>query len=235
MAITPGSARQRFPGFDVLDQASTWDAVTTGVVLGRLGPVRPVRFFSSEEEPTARTLVDRLLAQDDNPKIPVLEMIDRRLHEGQGDGYRYHDMPEDGEAWRRSIAGLEADARAAHGQPLWDVRVTQQIQVIEGVRELDGDWHGMPAARVFSLWLRYTCSAFYSHPWAFNEIGFGGPAYPRGYKNLGLDRRESWEVAERDANDPVPWAGRTEQTLRGHVDAPTASHNSKASKSQPSV
>ena len=219
MGITPGSAEQRFPGFDVLGQAHTWDRVTSGVVLSRLGPVQPVDFFSFEEEPTARALVDRLLGQDDDPKIPVLEMIDRRLVERQGDGYRYEDMPEDWEAWRRSVAGLDADARATYGQPFWDVTATVQMQIIEAVRKLEGDWHGMPAARVFSLWLRYTCSAFYSHPWAFNEIGYGGPAYPRGYKNLGLNRRENWEVADRDATDPVPWAERTKDARRRHTGA----------------
>ena len=30
---------------------------------------------------------------------------------GDGDGYRYDDMPEDPEAWRRSVAALDADAR----------------------------------------------------------------------------------------------------------------------------
>ena len=39
---------------------------------------------------------------------------------------------------------------------------------------------GCPAGRVFALWMRYACAAFYSHPWAWNEIGFGGPAYPQG-------------------------------------------------------
>ena len=28
-------------------------------------------------------------------------------------------------------------------------------------------------------------AAFYSHPWAWNEIGYGGPAYPEGYMRLG--------------------------------------------------
>jgi hypothetical protein len=219
MGITPGSAEQRFPGFDVLDQAHTWDGVTTGLVLGRLGPVQPLRFFSPDEEPTARALVDRLLAQDDDPKIPVLEVIDLRLLERQGDGYRYENMPEDWEAWRRSVFGLDTDARAACGRPFWDIETTEQMRIVEAVHELDDDWHGMPAARVFSLWLRYACSAFYSHPWAFNEIGFGGPAYPRGYKNLGLNRRENWEVAERDAKDPVPWVKRVEQARQRHADA----------------
>jgi len=33
--------------------------------------------------------------------------------------------------------------------------------------------------------MRAILAAFYSHPWAWNEIGFGGPAYPRGYIRLG--------------------------------------------------
>jgi hypothetical protein len=219
MGTTPGSAEQHFPGFDVLHQAYTWDAVTTGVVLRRLGPVQPIRFFSPEEEPTARALLDRLLAQDDDPKIPVLEMIDIRLLKRQGDGYRYDNMPEDWEAWRRSIAALDADAQATLGMPFSEISTDEQMRIIEAVHALDGDWHGMSAPRLFSLWLRYACSAFYSHPWAFNEIGFGGPAYPRGYKNLGIDRRENWEVAERHAKDPVPWTKKAEGSRHRHADA----------------
>ena len=42
--------------------------------------------------------------------------------------------------------------------------------------------------------MRGILSAFYSHPWAWNEIGFGGPAYPRGYARLGAGQREHWET-----------------------------------------
>ena len=35
----------RFPGFDVLGEVSHWDNVTAGVVLSRLGPSPPMRFF----------------------------------------------------------------------------------------------------------------------------------------------------------------------------------------------
>ena len=64
----------------------------------------------------------------------------------------------------------------------------------------------LPAAQVWSLWTRYACTAFYSHPWAWNEIGFPGPAYPRGYLNPGINAREQWEVADRTRHDvdPVP-------------------------------
>jgi hypothetical protein len=57
---------------------------------------------------------------------------------------------------------------------------------------------------VWSLWTRYACTALYAHPHAWSEIGFPGPAYPRGYKNAGVGRREPFEVADtRPAEDPV--------------------------------
>ena len=40
-------------------------------------------------------------------------MIDARLAAGETDGWRYADMPEDGQAWRDTLAYLDADA----GQP----------------------------------------------------------------------------------------------------------------------
>jgi hypothetical protein len=204
---TPGGRAPRFPGFDSLSQVKTWDRVTAGVVLARLAPPPPLRFFDREHEPTARALVDRLLALEE-PRVPVVEMIDARLVEGKGDGYRYDDMPEDPEAWVRSVANLDADARDQHGRPFWDLSPDEQGKLVEAVRTTGGDWRGMPAKRVWSLWTRYTSAAFYSHPWAWNEIGFGGPAYPRGYKNIGIDRREPWEVADQHNAAPRETPGR---------------------------
>jgi hypothetical protein len=51
--------------------------------------------------------------------------------------------------------------------------------------------------------MRAVLAEFYSHPWAWNEIGFGGPAYPRGYARLGIGLREGWEGEEQFDVDPV--------------------------------
>jgi Gluconate 2-dehydrogenase subunit 3 len=215
---TPGKGEPRFPGYDVLGQRPSWDPVTTSVVLARLHPDPNVRFFSGREARTAQALLNRLLAQDDEPRVPVFEVVDRRLAERDGDGYRYEDMPEDPEAWRGSLAGLDRDAQDWLGLDFADLAEDDQRDVIERVRLCEGSWHGLPAARVFSLWMRYACGAFYAHPWAWNEMGFGGPAYPRGYKHLALSGREPWEVQERDAHDPVPWAKRAEDAKRRHAE-----------------
>jgi gluconate 2-dehydrogenase subunit 3-like protein len=202
--VTPGGGQPRFPGFDVLAQAKNWDPVTTGVVLGRLGPPPPIRFFTPEEEAIARPLVDLLLDQQDEPRVPVLEMIDSRLAEGSTDGWRYDDLPEDGQAWHDTLLALDADAHDAHGTGFALCTNETKVALVQDVLDRGSKpWHGMPADRVWSLWTRYACTAFYAHPWAWNEIGFGGPAYPRGYKNAGLGRREPWEVADHADVDPV--------------------------------
>jgi len=200
-ASTPGARpNQRFPGYDVTDQAQAWDPVTAGVVLGRLGLQPALRFFTPAEEAAASALFDQLLAQWDEPRVPVLQMVDARLAEGQTDGWRYEDMPEDGEAWRRSLAGLDQDAEELGGESgvcFANLGREEQADLIRTVQDLGGKpWHGLPAGRVWSLWTRYACTAFYSHPWAWNEIGFGGPAYPRGYARAGIGRREPWEVPD---------------------------------------
>jgi Gluconate 2-dehydrogenase subunit 3 len=214
---TPGSSEQRFPGYDVLGQSNTWDTATSAVVLGRLVERKPLSFFSEDQKPVARALLDRLLAQNDEPRVPVIEMIDERLGDRRGDGYRYEEMPDDWEAWSRSIDAIDRDAKNALGKSFADIEIKDQMELVEQVRLRSGDWYGLPAKRVFQLWMRYACDAYYSHPWAWNEIGFGGPAYPRGYKNLGIGKREPWEVEESDASDPIPWADRVEKARAQHV------------------
>jgi hypothetical protein len=213
---TPGG-HDRFPGFDVMAEAGHWDDVTRATVVQRLGAPGALSFFTVHEEPTVRALCDRLLGQDAEPRVPVIELIDDRLRRGDGDGYRYVDMPEDGDAWKRSLAGLDDDARRRGGRRFAELDPATQRDLIEHVRCGEGAWHGMPAALVFGLWMRYAATAFYSHPWAWNEIGFPGPAYPRGYKATAPGRREPFEVAEVDARDPIPWVRRVEAARRLHA------------------
>jgi hypothetical protein len=195
----------RFPGFNVLSQADRWDPVTAGIVLARVGRPPDMRFFTQVEEAAATALCDRLLGQDGEPKVAVVPQIDARLAEQETDGWRYADMPEDGQAWRDSLRFLDEDSQAMHSAEFARASVEEQRAVIQAVQDLGAkDWHGLNAAHVWSLWTRYACTSFYAHPSAWNEIGFPGPAYPRGYNNPGVGALEPFEVADTSpASDPV--------------------------------
>jgi hypothetical protein len=200
-----GGRPERFPGFDVLSQADRWDPVTAGTVLSRLSPQPDVRFFTPAEQAAATALLDQLLGLRDESEVPVVQMVDARLGEQQTDGWRHEDMPEDGTAWRDSLRYLDSDAVEAFGAGFAACSGKEQAELVQRVQDLgSADWHGLVAGHVWSLWTRYACTAFYSHPLAWNEIGFPGPAYPRGYKNAGVDAREPHEVRDaRPSQDPV--------------------------------
>lgn len=216
VAVTP-QGRGRFPGYDVLDQIPRQDDVTAGVVLARLSPNDQLTFFTTREQAVATALVDLLLHQHEDPKIPVLPMIDTRLAVGESDGYVYEGMPEDGQAWKQSLASLDTDAQERFGLGFAELGLPEQGELVSTVQAHDGSWRGLPASRVWSLWTRYACAAFYSHPWAWNEMGFGGPAYPRGYKNAGIDKREGWEVPDAEPADPVSAGQRVEAARAEHA------------------
>ncbi len=219
-AVTPQD-KGRFGTFDVLDSVEVWDDVTAGAVLARLALPGELAFFTPTEVSVAAPLLDLLLAQDADPRVPVLALIDHRLAIGETDGWHYDDLPEDAQAWRATLAALDADARTEHaGQAFAALVTSEQATLVQAVQDragASGRWHDWPASQVWSLWTRYACTAFYSHPWAWNEIGFPGPAYPRGYLNPGIGTRERWEQRDQLDRDPVTFAERVESARRSHI------------------
>ena len=199
--ITP-QMHGRYPDYDVLANAEHWDEVTRGVVLDRAQTAPPMRFFDAPEQRTLRVFCDLVTAQDAEPRIPVLEMVDAKLAAGELDGYRHHDMPEDPQTWRLVAAGLD---EAAHGS-FADLEPDEASRLVArfAAGELrDGVWERLPCEKAWGVVMRGVLSAFYSHPWAWNEIGYGGPAYPRGYMRLGEGQREPHQSAEAGEEDPV--------------------------------
>ena len=69
--------------------------------------------------------------------------------------------------------------------------------------KLEGEaWGDMPSRLFFTeRVLSDVVSAYYAHPTAWSEIGYGGPASPRGYVRLDLGRRDPWEAAEYRPSD----------------------------------
>jgi hypothetical protein len=202
--VTP-QMHGRYPDYNVLDEADHWDVVTRRLVFERVESVPAIRFFTHDEALTLGTFCDLVMAQDREPKIPVLNMVDAKLFAGQLDGFHYADMPDDRETWRRLAAGLDAAARQ-HGAAFASASADVQTRVVDALAKgkLHGEvWDQLPPSKTWKVVSRAILSAFYSHPWSWNEIGFGGPAYPRGFARLGVGQRESWEGAPAFERDPV--------------------------------
>jgi Gluconate 2-dehydrogenase subunit 3 len=195
----------RYPGYDVLKKrdSPSWNQQTRAVIDRRLA-INPDhhRFLNDTEWRTLRALCDRIVPQppDREHVVPLAAMIDAKLDRNERDGYRDAGLPPLRDAWRRGLAALEEESWSRHGRGFHTLAPSDQDELLEAVQHghtQSAAWGTMPPDVFFAKRaLHDIVSAYYAHPAAWNEIGFGGPASPRGYVRLNFDRRDPWEASE---------------------------------------
>jgi|SRR5437868_3298495 len=193
----------RYPSANILDQRGHWDEATRRVVMDRVHNVPPPRFFDDHERSVLEAVCARVIPQNHRPperRVPIAPWIDQRCMTGEIDGFRFDDMPPDADAWRIGIAGIDQAADARFGSGFLTLTGDQQDAVLESLRvgRPSGEvWSGLNVRRFWiNIVMRQIAGIYYAHPYAWDEIGFGGPAYPRGYVALNHGAREPWEAPE---------------------------------------
>jgi hypothetical protein len=193
-----------YPGYDVLRKRDTpsWDGITRQVIEQRLSTPDEPRFFDAVEWAALRALCDCIVPQRANEsRVPLAALLDAKLHgSSPGDGYRDARLPPMRQAWKRGLAALDAECRAVHELPFASVTPEARIALLHRAQlgDLRGPaWLGMPSDVFFANRILHDiCGIYYSHPYAWSEIGFGGPANPRGYVRMVSNRRDPWEPKE---------------------------------------
>ncbi len=193
-----------YPGYSTLSQRKFWDVTTREMIEKRVRDVPPIRFFRAEEIPVITAICDRILPQDDRipeSRIPIVNQLDERLFENKIDGYRFESMPSDREAYRLGIQAVDETAKAIHGAPFVELDPIKQDLVLKSIHDskklaAQEIWERMSISHFWSMLVTDCVKAYYSHPWAWDEVGFGGPAYPRAYTRLENGLPEPWEVDE---------------------------------------
>jgi hypothetical protein len=208
--LLPSRQPGYYPGFSTLAQQSFWDAATRNTVQLRVQQPPSIRYFTPESARFWRAVFDHLLPQHDRTpdrRIPLLEPLDDRLYRNRGIGYRYESMPPDREAYRLGELAIDAEATHGFGGPFLTLPLRQQDLTLQAIHDgkpaaAKAIWKQMSVKRFWQLLIQDASEAYYSHPWAWDEIGFGGPAYPRAYTRLERGEPEPWEVEEQR----YPWA-----------------------------
>lgn len=201
--------RSRYPDYDVLDRwdGPDWDEPTRAVVRRRLADVPPIRFFTATEVQLLQAVADRLVPQRERPpeqRVPIVPWIDEKLWHDWRDGYRHAALPPLRDAWRAGLAALEETARLLHQRGFTALGDAAQDDVLARVQRGDvpddAAWARLPAERFFCDVLCLTVvKTYYAHPAAWSEIGYGGPASPRGHVRNWMGGVDPWEPGERAA------------------------------------
>lgn len=191
-----------YPGYDVLAKRDTpsWNPKTRQVIDARLSiGSGPPLFFDESEFRTLAALCDCICPQDE-PRVPLAAMVDEKMHADRSDGFRLASMPPMRGAWRQGLAAIDEAARRVHGQRFCDCPAELRADIVARLSRglLDNPaWTGLAPRDFFThRVLADVVKTYFSHPAAWSEIGFGGPASPRGYVRMDFDQRDPWEAAE---------------------------------------
>lgn len=200
--------RTPYLSYDVLDKwnSPSWNEQTRDVVRKRMKELPQRRFLTIAQWSLLEAIVDRLIPQPDrSTPVAIVPWIDDMLHHNRGPGYRYADMPSLRDSWRQGLDAIAAEARSRHGREFEQLSPQEQELILCDVQQDRVDrryWGELPAAGFFTHHLlKEVVSIYYSHPSAWSEIGYGGPASPRGYARLGFDERDPWEAEELKVKD----------------------------------
>ena len=160
------------------------------------------QFFTPDEMRTLAALCDAMVPQDgpDDPgggryRVDIAGEMDRRVGNGGGNGWRYADLPGDGEAYRRGLAAFDDVA----GGAFHEKSRGERLKILTDIRAGDGEgpaWQsrGLVAKRVLEEWLAEAVEIYYSHPGGGQaDLGYVGFADARGWRLVQLDEREPQE------------------------------------------
>ncbi len=198
------TTEDRYPGANILSQRGHWDEATRRVVLDRVYNTPAYKHFNPQQQAILVALCNRVIPQEHiqpEKHVQIAPWIDQSCASQSSEGFRFDNMPSLAEAWDRGLEGLDQTAQRMFGAGFAALTSDQQDQVLEAVRAGNppGEiWKELPAHRwwIYTA-LRQITGFYYAHPYAWDEIGFGGPAYPRGYFALNDGAPEPWEPREK--------------------------------------
>ncbi|MFC5451106.1 gluconate 2-dehydrogenase subunit 3 family protein [Paenibacillus aestuarii] len=188
-----------YPSFDVMKEQDEWDDHTQTIVTSRLNLKISYHFLTAAETEILR-LICSILVNDQRPEVLdfILSHIDQTLHQSPGESQRKANVPHAAALVRSGLQAIDQGARMTYNSSFSDLDTQRQIQYLERISESLAEpqdaWRNIPQEDLFKKLMQLTVEAYCSHPSVWSEIGYAGPAYPRGYVRTGLGQLDPWEA-----------------------------------------
>jgi hypothetical protein len=171
----------------------------------RLGPFPDHRFLEKHEAQMIFAIAKHIVYDHRKEILDyVLHHMDNTLSSPIGEDQRKVDTPEQRVLVREGLKAVDEVAQKQYGASFLEIRVDQQLSILTALQKGKAvqvkAWQTIPQKELFNKLATAIASAYYSHPTVWSEIGYGGPAYPRGYVRIEKGLTDPWE-AKRDASE----------------------------------
>ncbi|MDA8235063.1 MAG: gluconate 2-dehydrogenase subunit 3 family protein [Clostridia bacterium] len=188
-----------YPQFDMLQNSDHWDEYTARLIRKRMIEPGKPRFLAEQELELLKKVCSRLLGEENGDRLAqVVGHIDHKLADNIGEGYRKANLPEERILFRNGLTGINETAKGLfQGKEFPDLKPEEQDRVLTemaGGQPPGAIWQGLPAKDFFKILLREAVEIYCSLPGVWSQMGYAGPAYPRGYVRIELGGVDPWEA-----------------------------------------
>jgi hypothetical protein len=194
-----------YPDFNVMDEKNQWDPHTQKIVSKRMKiqTLYPFQYLTKQEANTLTQLCSILLGDDRYPVISyVVYHFDSTLKAGIGESQRKVSVPKQSILIRDGLALLNRVCIDMYGSSFDELKEETKKEVvcelILGNLSLQTSQKSIPVKDFMQKILNEATAAYYSHPIIWSEIGYAGPAYPRGYVRTEFRLTDPWEAKKND-------------------------------------
>lgn len=196
--------RTRYPSYNLMDEQEHWDKHTREIVLKRFGPFEDNKFLDKHEAAMILAIARHIVFEARNEILAyVVHHLDSTLASPIGEDQRKAGIPPRDVLIRQGLKFIDKLAERQYRGPFLEIALDKQLALLESLDKGKAiQISGWPEAMQKALFKKLSTeivTAYYSHPIVWSEIGYGGPAYPRGYVRVEKGLTDPWE-AKRDAD-----------------------------------
>jgi len=187
-----------YPSFNVMKEKDAWDDHTQSIVIARLTSALDYLFLTQQEAELLSVLCS-ILVDDSTADVLqyVISHIDQTLFSSIGESQRKAGVPPEKELIRQGLLNLDHSAKNAFALTFVELDRVMQKQLLQNISEAKEPlsiWTGITQQAFFQKLLKLTIESYCSHPKIWSNIGYAGPAYPRGYIRTDIGQLDPWEA-----------------------------------------
>jgi len=188
-----------YPAYDVLKHQEEWDEHTQSIVVSRLVQTWEFQFLTLYEVEMLQVICSQLVGDTRGDIVAyMVQHIDQSLDRSPGEGQRKVGVPKAQQLIRQGLQYLDEASKRRHVLAFLQLEKRQQWRFLDDLSRGQAvevaEWDSTLQKECFKRLLSWATESYYSHPVVWSEIGYGGPAYPRGYVRAQLGQLDPWEA-----------------------------------------
>lgn len=199
--MTRQPKKSYYPTYDVLNAKNEWDEATQRVIFNRLH-INESGTLTPEMNRTVQALTGVLFPSHIGEQtLSIVMVLDQRIKQGHLKTYPKLASLSKEFIIKNGLTYVEEEAFFDYKKPFVLLEKQDRVNLVERLKLNKGNqqiWELTTSELFYQTISSELVKIIYSDPSIWSQIGYGGPAYPRGYYAFGPGQFDQWEAEPHD-------------------------------------